>query len=108
MMEVVRRGGLRPATLAAALIAAMAWALPGAVHAQGYYIPPKLLKQGTFTSPVSGAGTVIVKVLVNPDGSFKVQGVVKSTNKSDEAAALEIANSSKYKPATRNMQPVMA
>jgi len=89
-----------------ALCAALV-ALPGTALADNppsdfnYYTPPKLLKQGTSTTPIAGPGTVIVKVLVNKDGTFKVQGIVKSTNPGDEKAALEIAATSKYKPATR-------
>jgi TonB family protein len=94
-----------------ALAALMALAIPAAGSAQtaaGYYVAPKLLKQGTFTSPIAGTGTVIVKVLVNADGTFKVQNIIKSTNPGNDKAALEIANSSKYKPATRGGKPVLA
>jgi tetratricopeptide (TPR) repeat protein len=96
-----------PTTLA--LAAAVAFAVPPSLaQAQGYYFPPKLLKQGKATTPYAGPGTVIVKVLVNPDASFKVQGIIKSTNHGDDQPALEIARTSKYKPATRGNKPVLA
>jgi len=66
-----------------------------------YYTAPKLIKRGVAKSATGGAGTVVVKVLVNKDGTFKVQGVIHSTNAADDKAALEIAGSSTYKPATR-------
>jgi tetratricopeptide (TPR) repeat protein len=66
-----------------------------------YYFPPKLLKKGTSKSPIAGVGSVTVKVFVNKDGTFKVQGILKSTNHGDDQAALEIAQSSTYKPATK-------
>jgi tetratricopeptide (TPR) repeat protein len=66
-----------------------------------YYTPPKLKNKGTAKSATGGAGTVVVKVLVNKDGTFKVQGVIHSTNEADNKAALEIAESSTYQPATR-------
>jgi len=47
-------------------------------------------------------------VLVKPDGTFKVARVISSTNPHDNAAAIEIANTSTYKPATRNGKRVMA
>jgi Flp pilus assembly protein TadD len=87
-----------------ALLCAAAIAVSAPASAQStfnYYTPPKLLKQGKNTTPVGGNGTVVIKVLVNKDGTFKVQGVVHSTNHEDDTAALEIAATSTYKPATR-------
>jgi tetratricopeptide (TPR) repeat protein len=89
-------------------IAALSAVAPPASAQGSYFFPPKLLKQGKATSPNVGAGTVIVKVLVNADGTFKVQGVNKTTNAGNNKAALEIAQSSKYKPATRGNKPVVA
>jgi TonB family protein len=91
-----------------ALVAAVAVAAPPALAQGSYYFPPKLLKQGKSTTPITGPGTVIVKVLVNADGTFKVQSVIKSTNHGDDQAALEIARSSKYKPAVRAGKKVLA
>jgi tetratricopeptide (TPR) repeat protein len=92
-------------SLAAALCAASI-ALPLAVSAADAvgandFVPPKLVKRGTNTSLIAGAGTVVIKVLVNKDGTFKVQNVIRSTNHADDKAALEIAQTSTYKPATK-------
>jgi tetratricopeptide (TPR) repeat protein len=91
----------------AALCAAAVF-VPAAAVAQtpppssfAYYQPPTLATKGTAKSPIGGAGTVVIKVLVNKDGTFKVQGVIHSSNAADDKAALEIAQSSTYKPATR-------
>src|SRR6202140_2382091 len=65
------------------------------------YTPPKLIKRGTASSPIEGTGTVMIKVLVNKDGTFKVQNIISSTNHGDDKAALEIAGSSTYRPARK-------
>jgi TonB family protein len=70
-----------------------------------YFVPAKLVQRGTSTSGTAGAGTVVVQVLVNKDGTFKVQRVIRSSNHGDDAAALEIAKTSKYRPATRGTTP---
>jgi len=78
-------------------------ALLAAASANGaiaYFVPAKLVTQGTATSPTL-AGTVVLQVLVKADGSFKVQHIIRSTNHADDAAALEVASSSTYRPATR-------
>jgi tetratricopeptide (TPR) repeat protein len=75
---------------------------------ENYYFPPKLAKQGTSQTPITGPGQVIVKVLVNPDSSFTVSGVIRSTNHGDDQTALEIAKSSKYVPATRGGKKIVA
>ena len=99
-------------TIAASLLS-VACALPCASLAQSngtenYYSPPKLVKRGLPQSPIAGPGTVVVKVLVNADGSFKVQDVIRSTNHGNDAAAKEIAEHSSYRPATRGGKPVVA
>jgi TonB family protein len=86
-------------------------AAPLAAQAQSAgdgYAPPKLLTPGTNSSASAGKGTVTVQVMVKADGSFKVGKVLKSTNPSNDAAALEIAKSSKYKPAYRQGKAVDA
>jgi tetratricopeptide (TPR) repeat protein len=85
-------------------------ALPVAAVAQteSYYVPPKLVQPGKNTAALAGPGNVTVQVQVKKDGTFSVIKVTKSTNAGDNAAALEIANSSKYKPATRDAKPVDA
>jgi TonB family protein len=72
------------------------------------YHPPKLIKQGTATSSVAGNGTVKIQVRVNADGSFEVQKIVSSTNHGDDAAALEMAKSAQYAPATKGGKKVVA
>jgi TonB family protein len=100
---------MKPRSLTALAIAvAVSFAASPALAQGSYYFPPKLVKQGKATTPIAGPGTVIVKVLVNADGTFKVQGVIKSSNHGDDAAALEIAKTSKYKPATRAGKKVLA
>lgn len=95
-----------------AAFCAASLALPYAAIAgngsENYYTPPKLKTQGTNATPAAGPGTVIVKVLVNKDGSAKVQGVVRSSNRADNAAALEIAKNSTYRPAVKGKAPQTA
>jgi len=94
-------------TSLATIMLAVTVAAPLAVLADQpitYYTPPALVKRGANSSPVAAAGTVVVQVLVNKDGSFKVQRVIHSTNPGNNAAALEIAKSSSYKPASRGSQ----
>ncbi len=61
----------------------------------------KVTKVGTSSKPIAGSGTVKVQVQVNADGSHKVTKVLSSTNPGDNAAAMEIAQSSTYRPAHR-------
>jgi TonB family protein len=92
------------AALAGMLIAA----LPAAAQYANEFIPAKLLKQGATTVGIAGTGTVIVQVQVNADGSHKAIKVIKSTNAGDNAAALDIAQNSTYRPAHRGTKPVPA
>jgi tetratricopeptide (TPR) repeat protein len=92
---------LLAALFVAALLAPSA-ALAANPAQTNYYNPPKLIKKGTNKSTVAGAGSVTVKVYVNKDGTFKVQGILKSTNHGDDQAAIEIAQTSTYKPATKS------
>jgi TonB family protein len=68
----------------------------------------KLIKQGTTSKPIVGSGTVTVQVQVNADGTHKAIRVINSTNPGDNAAALEIAQNSSYRPAHRGTKPVTA
>ncbi len=72
------------------------------------YVPPKLLEPGTNATASAGKGSVTVQVFVKKDGTFAVSKVLKTTNPADNEAALEIAKSSKYKPAIRNGKPIDA
>ena len=100
-----------------AVFAAALWACPLVALAQGAsptvapqygYVPPKIVKHGTAATIPPGSGTVIVKVFVKKDGSAQVQGILKSSNHDLDAAALEIAKNSTYRPATNNQKPVEA
>ncbi|MGD0473553.1 MAG: tetratricopeptide repeat protein [Candidatus Velthaea sp.] len=74
-----------------------------------FYIPPKLASRGSNTTAVSGKGTVTIKVFVHANGKADVPSVVaKSTNHADDAAALEIARTSTYKPASKDGKPTEA
>ncbi|HEY6237046.1 MAG TPA: energy transducer TonB [Candidatus Elarobacter sp.] len=100
-----------PRLLAALALSALATAsAPLAASAQTgtFYTPPKLIKQGTATSPIGGTGAVTVQVFVHKTGAIGAVKVEKSTNHSDDAAALEIAKSSTYKPGVRDAKPIDA
>ncbi len=100
---------LRPvaATLALAVIAAMG-ALPARAQYASEFSPAKLIKQGTTTTPWAGPGLVVLQVEVFPNGTFHVVKVIRTTNKGDVAAALEIAKTSTYEPAHRGKTPIHA
>ena len=90
------------------LVCAFGASVPALALSSQYYVPPKLVKQGTAQSPIAGNGTVIVQVLVNTDGSFKVQKIVRSSNHGDDQAALEMAATAKYSPATKGGRKIQA
>ncbi len=105
--RVVRtRTMLHPRTSALALIA-LALAAPLAASAQltGTYTPPKVLTRGTSTAPAAGAGEITVKVLLKSNGTASSASIVKSSNPGDNAAALEIARTSKYAPGKHGGKP---
>ncbi len=86
-------------------------AAPLAASAQTsvYYVPPKLQTRGTNTTPITGKGTVTIKVFVHANGKTDIPSTVaKSTNHGDDAAALEIARTSTYKPAAKDGKPADA
>jgi tetratricopeptide (TPR) repeat protein len=72
------------------------------------FVPAKLLHQGTTSKPIVGSGKVVVQVEVHSDGSHKAIKVISSTNPGDNAAAMEIAQNSTYRPARRGSAPVTA
>jgi TonB family protein len=82
-------------------------AVPFVADAQlaGTYTPPKVLMRGTNTAQAAGAGQVTVKVLVKGNGSIGDVSIVKSTNPGDNAAALEVARTSKYAPGKHGGKP---
>lgn len=72
------------------------------------YVPPKVLKLATSSSPTLGPGTVVVEVLVRADGTFAVQRIIKSSNHENDQAALDIARRSSYKPASKAGMPIVS
>jgi len=91
---------------AAALFTAAS--LPAVAQYANEFAPAKLLKQGTTGLDIAGTGLVIVQVQVNADGSHKAIKVIKTTNSGDNAAAMDIAQNSTYRPAHRGATPVTA
>ncbi len=81
-------------------------AVPSLAQYANEFVPAKLVHQGTTSKPIVGSGTVTVQVQVNSDGSHKAIKVLKSTNGGDNPAAMEIAQSSSYRPAHRGSAPV--
>ncbi|MGR4065898.1 MAG: energy transducer TonB [Vulcanimicrobiaceae bacterium] len=81
-------------------------ALPAAAQYANEFTPAKMIKQGTTSQSIAGSGQVKVQVQVNADGSHKVIKVDSSTNPGDNSAALEIAQTSSYRPAHRGSTPV--
>ena len=98
----------RVAAAVAAMAVSAALAAPATAATYTDYVPPKLLAQGHASHSIAGSGTVIVQVQVNPNGSHRAIRVIRSTNHGNDAAALDIANSSSYRPATRNKVKVPA
>jgi tetratricopeptide (TPR) repeat protein len=98
----------RFAAVITGIAAVGALAIPASAQYASEYVPPKLIRQGTTTQPISGVGTVVVQVQINPNGTHKVTRVLHSTNSGDNAAAMEIARTSSYRPAHRGTTPVMA
>jgi tetratricopeptide (TPR) repeat protein len=82
--------------------------LPAAAQYSTEFAPAKLLKQGTTSTAIAGSGTVVVQVQVNADGSHKAIKVIHTTNAGDNAAAMEIAQNSSYRPAHRGSTAVAA
>jgi tetratricopeptide (TPR) repeat protein len=96
-----------PALTASVGAISLACAVPLAANAQlsGTYTPPKVLTRGTNTAQAAGAGLVTVKVLVKGNGSIGSVSILKSTNPGDNAAALEVARTSKYAPGKHGGKP---
>ncbi|HEY0613014.1 MAG TPA: tetratricopeptide repeat protein [Candidatus Elarobacter sp.] len=99
---------LRP--FAALSLAGLALTAPLAASSQTqqYYTPPKIIQRANPTVAVAGTGSVVVQVFVHKDGSVGATKVQRSTNHGDDAAALDIAKASKYKPGLRDGKPVDA
>ncbi|MBV8529907.1 MAG: tetratricopeptide repeat protein [Candidatus Eremiobacteraeota bacterium] len=80
--------------------------LPALAQYANEFVPAKLITQGKTSTSIAGNGTVVVQVQVNPDGTHKAIKVIHSTNPGDNAAAMDIAQSSTYRPAHRGSTPV--
>lgn len=98
----VRHSILVPTTAAILAIAQ----LPAQAQYTNEFTPAKLLAQGKTSTSIAGNGTVVVQVQVNADGTHKAIKVLRSTNSGDNAAAMEIAQSSRYRPAHRGSTPI--
>ncbi len=100
-----------PRTLAAAA-ALFAIALPLPSPAQQYqiigYVAPRIAALAQPSTPPAGAGTVVIQVRVESDGSHQVIKIIKSTNHTVDGAARDAAQRSKYTPAMNAGKPVPA
>jgi tetratricopeptide (TPR) repeat protein len=95
----------RLTAVAAAVAAFGALAVPASAQYANEYTPPKLIKQGTTSKPITGSGEVVVQVQVNADGTHKATRVLRSTNTGDNDAAMDIAQTSTYATAHRGSKP---
>ncbi len=80
--------------------------LPALAQYANEFVPAKLIKQGLTTHSIAGSGTVVVQVQVNADGSHKAIKVIRSSKPDDNAAAMDIAQNSTYRPARRGTTPI--
>ncbi|MDP9110258.1 MAG: hypothetical protein M3M96_01300, partial [Candidatus Eremiobacteraeota bacterium] len=101
-------GSTRLAVLAGTFVFSAAALAPAAAQYANDYTPPKLLRQGKTAHGIAGTGTVIVQVQVNANGSHKATRVLKSTNRGDNDAAMDIAANSTYRVALRGKTPITA
>jgi tetratricopeptide (TPR) repeat protein len=101
-MKVVRK----IVAVSAAVAASLAMQTAGLAQYSSQFTLAKVVKQGTTGKPVAGTGVVTVQVQVNADGSHKVIKVIRTTNSADNAAAMEIAQTSTYRPAMRGSTAV--
>ncbi len=93
--------------LAPAIAASFALAaIPALAQYSNEFVPAKLIHQGKTSTSIAGSGTVVVQVQVNSDGSHRAIKVLHSSNSGDNAAAMEIAQDSTYRPAHRGTAPV--
>jgi tetratricopeptide (TPR) repeat protein len=93
---------------AAAAVGVLSATLPAGAQYANEFTPAKLVKQGGTSVDIAGSGLVVVQVQVNADGTHKAIKVIKTTNAGDNAAALDIAQNSTYRPAHRGTSPVTA
>jgi tetratricopeptide (TPR) repeat protein len=79
--------------------------LAASAQTSKFYSPPKIVKYGKATTPVAGSGVVELKVFVKKNGSVGNVQVLNSTNHGDDKAAMEIAQTSTYKPGSLDAKP---
>lgn len=91
---------------ATAVAAGVALVLPAGAQYANQYVPAKLIHQGTTSKVIAGSGTVVVQVQVYANGSHHVVRVIRSSNRRDNAAALQIASNSTYRPAHRGKKAI--
>jgi len=96
----------RMAAAAAAVIVSAAIVSPAKAQYANAFSPAKLIHQAQTSVPIAGNGTVVIQVEVNADGSHKVTHIIRSTNPADNAAAIDIAKNSTYRPQHRGTKPV--
>ncbi len=99
---------IRIVASATAVAAAAAFALPANAQYANEFSPAKLIHQGSTSKAIAGTGTVVVQVQVRANGSHHVVKIIRSTNSGDNAAAMDIASNSTYRPAHRGKKPVTA
>lgn len=93
----------------AALVAAASLAaMPALAQYANEFTPAKVTHEGKTSHAIAGSGSVTVQVQVNPDGSHKVIKVIRSSNHGDDAAALDIAQTSTYTPAHKGKTPTVS
>jgi TonB family protein len=98
---------LFPAALGVSAIIALGTA-PAHAQYSNEFTPAKVIKMGTTSHSIAGSGSVTVQVQVNADGSHKVIRVIRSTNPGDNDAAMDLAQTSTFKPAHRGTTPVQS
>jgi tetratricopeptide (TPR) repeat protein len=96
----------RPLGAALLIGAWMLNAQPASAQYANEFSLAKVITKGTTSQPIAGSGEVTVQVQVNADGTHKAIKVIKTTNSGDNAAAMDIAQNSTYKPAHKGTTPV--
>jgi tetratricopeptide (TPR) repeat protein len=99
-------GITRLAAAVAAVAVVAGYGLPAQAQYQNAFSPAKLIHRADTSVAIAGTGKVVIQVEVFADGSHKVIRIIKSTNAADNAAALDIAKNSTYRPQHRGTTPV--
>src|SRR5438045_3038795 len=83
------------------------YSVPAQAQYHNAFTPAKLIHRADTSVPIAGSGRVVIQVEVFPDGSHKVVRIILSTNPGDNAAAMDIAKNSTYRPQHRGKKPVL-